>query len=76
MRRSIIMLAAASLAAAASAVPHPLVLVATDVRVVADAARPIGEINRNLTGVDWKLGTAGGVDELHPNLARADIAFQ
>jgi len=45
-------------------------------KVVVDVSRVTGEINRNLVGVDWKLGTADAVDDLHPNLARADIAFQ
>src|SRR5205085_4488253 len=41
-----------------------------------DVSKVTGKINRNLVGVDWKLGTADGVNSLHPNIARADIAFR
>ncbi|MCI0583808.1 MAG: hypothetical protein L0227_13130, partial [Chloroflexi bacterium] len=76
MRRTIVAIAVVSLAATATALPHPLVPGAADVRVVVDAAQAVGEINKKLTGVDWKLGTGAGVNELAPDLARADIAFQ
>src|SRR5690242_13030000 len=49
---------------------------ASDTRVLVDVSRVTGKINRNLVGVDWKLGTADGVTALHPDIARADIAFQ
>lgn len=76
MRRTIIALAAAALAATATALPHPPALDVQAVQVTVEASRPVGSINRNLVGVDWKLGTGEGVDELQPNIARADIAFQ
>jgi hypothetical protein len=55
---------------------HPIVVDAVPIAVFVDSSRTVGTINRNLVGVDWKLGTGAGVDELQPNLARADIAFQ
>jgi Glycosyl hydrolases family 39 len=47
-----------------------------DATVVVDVSQVTGAINRRLVGVDWKLGTADAVNDLHPNVARADIAFQ
>jgi hypothetical protein len=77
MRRARLVLVATMCAAVAvPANSHPLALDLIPATVTVDAARTIGAINRNLVGVDWKLGTANAVDELHPNLARADIAFQ
>lgn len=76
MRRTIVALAVASLAASAAALPHPLALDVQPVRVTVDAAKTIGTINRDLVGADWKLGTGALIDELAPNIARADIAFQ
>lgn len=56
---------------------HPTSAPVDAVTVVVDASMPVGrKINRNLVGVDWKLGTGSAVNDLHPNLARADIAFQ
>jgi hypothetical protein len=51
-------------------------LLGKEATVVVDVAKVTGKINPNLVGVDWKLGTADGVNALHPNIARADIAFQ
>jgi len=74
MHRVLILLAAACLLTTLPARPQPPDM--RDVTVAVDATRVIGRINRNLVGVDWKLGTGNGVDELRPNVARADIAFQ
>lgn len=76
MRRWTLALIVASLAATWNAYPHPLALDLQPVSITIDASRAIASINPDLVGVDWKLGTGDGVDDLHPNLARADIAFQ
>ncbi|MEX2555086.1 MAG: hypothetical protein WEB06_05590 [Actinomycetota bacterium] len=76
MRRTLLTAALASLVVAPAALPHPALLGLQPVRITVDASLPTGPINRNLVGLDWKLGTGDGVDDLHPNLARADIAFQ
>jgi hypothetical protein len=76
MRRAALLVAFACALAPLKARSHPAVLDTAAVTVAVDASRAVGTINRNLVGVDWKLGTGAGVDELEPNLARADIAFQ
>ena len=51
-------------------------LLGDETTVVVDVSKVTGKINRNLVGVDWKLGTGDGVNALRPDIARADIAFQ
>jgi hypothetical protein len=55
---------------------RPLTVPPGSVTVRVDASRTLRPLNRDLAGVDWKLGTGSSVDDLHPVIARADIAFQ
>lgn len=76
MRRVILAASLLGLVPLPQAAGHPANAPAEAVTVTVDASRAVGRINRSLIGLDWKLGTGAAVNDLHPDLARADIAFQ
>jgi glycosyl hydrolase family 39 (putative alpha-L-iduronidase) len=76
MRNAVLLATICLLGAARARGELPNAPLAEGVTVTVDVSKVTGEINRNLVGVDWKLGTADAVNALAPNLARADIAFQ
>ena len=75
-RRVVLAAIACALAALGAGGGTPNIPLTNAATVVVDVSKTTGTINRRLVGVDWKLGTAGAVNDLHPNIARADIAFQ